>query len=338
VLALGDWLADLEVTRVVMEATSDYWRAPFYLLEDRFETWLVNAHDVKHLPGRPKTDRLDATWPPGWTWAVDKAHPISGVLPPLNPSLRYQRPGPVHLRRCAGGGTSNGVVQLRRRHLRRPSRMTRPVRIVVEGRQPGRLLRTGSGPGGHRLGVQHGPVDGAQGNTGVSVTRSMWANHQAGDVATMIAAASRTPAWMAEGFLSRRAAVRRESARPSEVSTAVRSAMTPSRRRTSAGYRPSGRVSRRGVVAARGELPEDAVGGPLPGGVVVRSQEDARFALADVRSEQVGLAAAPRSGPTSSRPSVARRHRWRAPASEADGVWRADSAIPAITESHRERV
>ncbi|MCU1668897.1 MAG: transposase family protein [Blastococcus sp.] len=62
VLALGDWLAGLGVTRVVMEATSDYWRAPFYLLEDRFQTWLVNAHDVKHLPGRPKTDRLDAGW------------------------------------------------------------------------------------------------------------------------------------------------------------------------------------------------------------------------------------------------------------------------------------
>jgi len=61
-LGLGDWLATLGVTRVVMEATSDYWRAPFYLLEDRFQTWLVNAKDVKHLPGRPKTDRLDAVW------------------------------------------------------------------------------------------------------------------------------------------------------------------------------------------------------------------------------------------------------------------------------------
>ncbi|MGZ6869832.1 MAG: IS110 family RNA-guided transposase [Frankiaceae bacterium] len=61
-LALGDWLAELGVSRVVMEATSDYWRAPFYLLEDRFETWLVNAKDVRHLPGRPKTDRLDAVW------------------------------------------------------------------------------------------------------------------------------------------------------------------------------------------------------------------------------------------------------------------------------------
>jgi transposase len=42
-LGLGDWLASLRVTRVVMEATSDYWRAPFHLLEDRVETWLVNA-------------------------------------------------------------------------------------------------------------------------------------------------------------------------------------------------------------------------------------------------------------------------------------------------------
>jgi transposase len=47
----------------VMEATSDYWKSPFYLLEAQgFEVWLVNARDVKHLPGRPKTDRLDAVW------------------------------------------------------------------------------------------------------------------------------------------------------------------------------------------------------------------------------------------------------------------------------------
>lgn len=60
---LGDWLAGLGVTRVVMEATSDYWKPPFYLLEAAgFEVWLVNARDVKHLPGRPKTDNLDAVW------------------------------------------------------------------------------------------------------------------------------------------------------------------------------------------------------------------------------------------------------------------------------------
>jgi transposase len=62
-LVLADRLGELGVTRVVMEATSDYWKAPFYLLEAQgFEVWLVNAKDVKHLPGRPKTDRLDAVW------------------------------------------------------------------------------------------------------------------------------------------------------------------------------------------------------------------------------------------------------------------------------------
>jgi transposase len=62
-LGMSDRLACLGVTRVVMEATSDYWKLVFYLLEAAgFETWLVNAKDVKHLPGRPKTDRLDAVW------------------------------------------------------------------------------------------------------------------------------------------------------------------------------------------------------------------------------------------------------------------------------------
>ena len=62
-LVLADRLGALGVTRVVMAATSDYWKSPFYLLEAHgFEVWLVNARDVKHLPGRPKTDRLDAVW------------------------------------------------------------------------------------------------------------------------------------------------------------------------------------------------------------------------------------------------------------------------------------
>jgi len=62
-LEMVDRLIELGVTRVVMEATSDYWKPPFYLLEAAgLETWLVNAKDVKHLPGRPKTDKLDAVW------------------------------------------------------------------------------------------------------------------------------------------------------------------------------------------------------------------------------------------------------------------------------------
>ncbi len=38
-------------------------RLHFYLLEAHgLQPWLVNARDVKHLPGRPKTDVLDAVW------------------------------------------------------------------------------------------------------------------------------------------------------------------------------------------------------------------------------------------------------------------------------------
>lgn len=60
---LANRLVELGVRRVVMEATSDYWRAPFYLFEAHgLDPWLVNAKDVKHVPGRPKTDRLDAVW------------------------------------------------------------------------------------------------------------------------------------------------------------------------------------------------------------------------------------------------------------------------------------
>lgn len=62
-LRLADRLRELAVTRVVMEATSDYWKPVFYLLEAHgLDPWLVNAKDVKHLPGRPKTDKLDAVW------------------------------------------------------------------------------------------------------------------------------------------------------------------------------------------------------------------------------------------------------------------------------------
>jgi transposase len=62
-LALADWLHSWGVTRVVMESTSDYWKGVYWLLEaEGFECWLVNARDVKNVPGRPKTDKADAVW------------------------------------------------------------------------------------------------------------------------------------------------------------------------------------------------------------------------------------------------------------------------------------
>jgi transposase len=61
-LELRDWLICQGVSLCVMEATSTYWKPPFYLLEDAVECWVVNARDVKNVPGRPKTDKLDAIW------------------------------------------------------------------------------------------------------------------------------------------------------------------------------------------------------------------------------------------------------------------------------------
>ena len=50
---LAERLVELRIERVVMEATSDYWWPPFYLFEAHgLNPWLVNAKDVKHLPGR----------------------------------------------------------------------------------------------------------------------------------------------------------------------------------------------------------------------------------------------------------------------------------------------
>ena len=60
--ALAGWLGAEGVTEVVMEATGQYWKPIWYLLEDRhFELLLVNARHVKILPGR-KTDVGDAAW------------------------------------------------------------------------------------------------------------------------------------------------------------------------------------------------------------------------------------------------------------------------------------
>jgi len=62
VLALRDHLVAEQVSLVVMEATSDYWKPFYYLLEDAgFELMLVNARHVKNMPGR-KTDVTDAAW------------------------------------------------------------------------------------------------------------------------------------------------------------------------------------------------------------------------------------------------------------------------------------
>jgi transposase len=48
-LALADWLDARDVTHVAMEGTGVYWKPVYYILEGRFELWLVNAQHVKNV-------------------------------------------------------------------------------------------------------------------------------------------------------------------------------------------------------------------------------------------------------------------------------------------------
>jgi transposase len=60
---LGDHLMRHGIEKVTVESTSDYWRPFLYLLQAAgLRVQLVNAREVKNVPGRPKTDRLDAVW------------------------------------------------------------------------------------------------------------------------------------------------------------------------------------------------------------------------------------------------------------------------------------
>jgi transposase len=60
---LGRQLKDSGIELVTLESTSDYWRIWFFVLEAcGLAVQLVNAAQAKNLPGRPKTDKLDAQW------------------------------------------------------------------------------------------------------------------------------------------------------------------------------------------------------------------------------------------------------------------------------------
>ena len=63
VIELGDHLVCQGIEKVTVESTSDYWRIWFYLLEAAgLDVQLVNAREARNMPGRPKSDKLDAVW------------------------------------------------------------------------------------------------------------------------------------------------------------------------------------------------------------------------------------------------------------------------------------
>ena len=60
-LALADWLHGLGVEQVAMESTGVYWKPVWNILEGQFDLLLVNAQQIKAVPGR-KTDIKDCEW------------------------------------------------------------------------------------------------------------------------------------------------------------------------------------------------------------------------------------------------------------------------------------
>jgi transposase len=62
-ISLVDWLAQCGAKSVVMEATGVYWVSLYELLERRgLQVYVVDAHTVRHLPGRSKSDVKDCQW------------------------------------------------------------------------------------------------------------------------------------------------------------------------------------------------------------------------------------------------------------------------------------
>ena len=58
---LAEWLTAEKVTLVGMESTGIYWKPVYYLLEDMFPVWVINAEHLRNVPGR-KTDVADSMW------------------------------------------------------------------------------------------------------------------------------------------------------------------------------------------------------------------------------------------------------------------------------------
>src|SRR6266545_4515549 len=120
IIELGEHLVGLGVERVTLESTSDYWRGFFYLLEAAgLGVQLVNARDVKNVPGRPKTDKLDAVWLAKLT---ERGMLRPSFVPPaerLHAAAAGPDPGPVPARpadREAAGRRTDQALHRRHRH------------------------------------------------------------------------------------------------------------------------------------------------------------------------------------------------------------------------------
>jgi len=102
-LLLRDWLASFEVKLVGMEATGVYWKPIYYMLEDDFELWLLNARHLKNVPGR-KTDVKDAEW---ICQLVEHGLVRPSFVPPKRSGSSGTLPATVRRRSRSAQGSSN---------------------------------------------------------------------------------------------------------------------------------------------------------------------------------------------------------------------------------------
>jgi transposase len=92
--AMADWLRSWQVAKAGMEATGDYWKPVYFLLErEGLDCDLYPAAQVKALPGRPKTDKLDSVW---LAKVTERGSLRSSFVPPeeirvLRTHTRYRR-------------------------------------------------------------------------------------------------------------------------------------------------------------------------------------------------------------------------------------------------------
>ncbi len=138
IVELSDWLRIERVELVVMEATGDYWKPPFYLLEDEFRCWLLDARQVKHLPGRPKTDlrRCDLAGQSRRTRYGHAELRAAQADPPAtrsDPLSAGPHPGP-HPQQAAAGESAGGCAD----------------QAQLSDLGPARRLRSGHGGGADR--------------------------------------------------------------------------------------------------------------------------------------------------------------------------------------------
>jgi transposase len=148
ILALREHLINEQVSLVVMEATGDYWKPFYYLLEGAdFEVLLVNARHVKNLPGR-KSDVSDAAW-----LAQLGAHGlVHGSFVRSDPAAAGPDPGPHSddqrtragdptAGEAVGGRRDQTVLGGQRHHL--PVRPVDAARVDRWPTRPGRAGRPG---------------------------------------------------------------------------------------------------------------------------------------------------------------------------------------------------